>query len=341
MATFNLSLSNKTDINGKSEILIRACFSRSQIYRIKSNLFVEKKYFLKNKISIPRLETAERFDLLELEQKLRSLINFILDKYQDLDKSTISAQDFENIVRTFHKRNPKQQNQTSKQDNQTNKFFEIFQECMSRKKISDVRRKGYNVVFRMLKRFELYKKTTDKKFSLSFSNITTQLLYEIEDFFSNEINFYQNYPEIYNKELFDGLRLPTERSKNYTNNIFKILRAVILWCNRNGYTQNNPFANFKINEDVYGTPYYITIEERNNIYTTDFTKRPALAVQRDIFVFQCLIGCRVSDLYRLTKQNIIDGAIEYIARKTKEENPVTVRVPLVETAKEIIERYQR
>ena len=41
----------------------------------------------------------------------------------------------------------------------------------------------------------------------------------------------------------------------------------------------------------------------------------------------------------MTRANIINEAIEYIPRKTKEGNPVTVRVPLNSTAKEILSRY--
>ncbi|GHT28094.1 hypothetical protein AGMMS49574_01720 [Bacteroidia bacterium] len=41
----------------------------------------------------------------------------------------------------------------------------------------------------------------------------------------------------------------------------------------------------------------------------------------------------------MTYRNIIDGAIEYIPRKTKEDRAITVRVPLSKTASEIIERY--
>ena len=67
---------------------------------------------------------------------------------------------------------------------------------------------------------------------------------------------------------------------------------------------------------------------------------PQLEIQRDIFVFQSLIGCRVGDLYRMTKSNIVNGAIEYIPRKTKEGNPVTVRVPLNDKAKMILEKYK-
>ena len=62
-----------------------------------------------------------------------------------------------------------------------------------------------------------------------------------------------------------------------------------------------------------------------------------MAIQRDIFIFQTLIGCRVSDLYRMTKLNVVNEAIEYIPKKTKEGNPVTVRVPLNDKAKEILD----
>jgi hypothetical protein len=75
------------------------------------------------------------------------------------------------------------------------------------------------------------------------------------------------------------------------------------------------------------------------LYNTNLSQRPGLAPQRDIFVFQCLIGCRVADLYKFTKGNIINGAIEYIAGKTKDGNPITVRVPLNSIAQEILAKY--
>ena len=81
-------------------------------------------------------------------------------------------------------------------------------------------------------------------------------------------------------------------------------------------------------------------EERNQLYHTNLDHNPALAVQRDIFVFQCLIGCRVGDLYKLTKSNVINEGIKYIPRKTKDGRPVIVRVPLNSIAKEILAKYK-
>jgi integrase len=108
---------------------------------------------------------------------------------------------------------------------------------------------------------------------------------------------------------------------------------------RKKLTSINVIPKFNIDQDVYGTPYYISIAERNTLYNFDLSEKPQLAIQRDIFVFHCLIGCRVGDLLKLKKNSVIDNAVEYVPRKTKDGRPVTVRVPLNTTAKEIISRY--
>ena len=51
------------------------------------------------------------------------------------------------------------------------------------------------------------------------------------------------------------------------------------------------------------------------------------------------MGCRVGDLIQFEKGDVVDGVLEYIPHKTKGESPRTVRVPLNDTAKEIVARY--
>ncbi len=65
-----------------------------------------------------------------------------------------------------------------------------------------------------------------------------------------------------------------------------------------------------------------------------------LDTQRDIFVFQCLIGCRVGDLMQMTEKNITDGILEYIPHKTIGETGVTARIPLIDKALSLIEKYK-
>ena len=88
---------------------------------------------------------------------------------------------------------------------------------------------------------------------------------------------------------------------------------------------------------MYGDPFFLTLEERDKVYYADLSGMGATySVYRDIFMFQCLIGCRVSDLNRLTKANIVDGCVEYIPQKTKLEHANTVRVPLNQKALDIV-----
>ena len=141
-------------------------------------------------------------------------------------------------------------------------------------------------------------------------------------------------------ELF--VRLTHPRKRKFTLYIDDVdqIRTFFRWCYDNGLTQNRPFDKFHLDEPVYGTPVFITLEERDKLLDTDFTDDARLAMQRDIFVFQTLIGCRVSDLYALTRDNIINDAVEYIAGKTVDGNPRTIRVPLNSISRGILDKYR-
>jgi integrase len=211
---------------------------------------------------------------------------------------------------------------------------------LEKRKLSDVRKNNFRVVIRALQRYELYTRKTvegKKNFALSLDIITPEMLEDITSFFRRENEIRLEYPEIY--EQCPQYHEQKPRGQNTINDILTKIRTFFLWAVDNEKTTNNPFRKFAIEECVYGTPYYISVEERNRLYNTDLSHCPSLETQRDIFIFQCLIGCRVSDLYKFTKQNVINGAIEYIARKTKDGRPITVRVPLNAIAKEILAKY--
>lgn len=217
-------------------------------------------------------------------------------------------------------------------------FFEAYEEFVEKRKLSDWRVRAIRVVIRALRRYELYaRRTVDSRFVLDFDTVTPLVLRDFEEFLRNEHTFCGQYLDIY--EAVPESRTPQPRGQNTINGILTKLRTFFIWANDVGKTTNNPFRNYAVEECVYGTPYYITIDERNKIYRTNLARHPQLATQRDIFVFQCLIGCRVGDLYRLTRDNLIGGAVEYIPRKTKDGHPVTVRVPINRTAREILTRY--
>ena len=139
-------------------------------------------------------------------------------------------------------------------------------------------------------------------------------------------------------------RVIDARGHNILRERKKSLKAFFNWMYENGYTDNRPFDGIKIGSERYGTPYFLTLEERNVIADFDLSENPHLERQRDIFIFQCLTGCRVSDLLNLTADNIVkkDGVlcVEYIPQKTTKSKPVVVTVPLNERAKKLVAKYR-
>lgn len=220
-------------------------------------------------------------------------------------------------------------------------FEQLMDDFLLKHKLSEVRQKNFRVVKRALLRYELYVRATkrgQKSFVLDIDNVTPDTLQDIWDFFENEHKYYELYPAIYEK--VPEKRIPKPRGRNTLIDCFCRIRTFFLWCYEKKRTTNRPFDNFRIEECTYGTPVYITLEERDRLFEKDLSAHKQVEIQRDIFVFQSLIGCRVGDLYRMTKQNVINDAVEYIPRKTKEGNPVTVRVPLNDKAKAILEKYK-
>jgi integrase len=318
----------KTDKNKSANVRFRLRDGRQFQIFYKSEIFVfpdkwdEKQQKIKARCIIDEQQRKD-FDKAVSDRK-----NLIKDIYLRKGK-TLTSDILENeINRVLHPEKYEQPRQT---------FFDAFEECILKRDISDVRRNNFRVVKRILQRYELYRQGTQRNFMLSFDTFTSDTLGDVVTFLRQEHKLYETCPKLY--EQIPESRTPEPRGQNTINGILTKIRTFFIWAVDNEKTDNNPFRKFSIDECVYGTPYYITIEERNQLYRTDLSKRPALETQRDIFVFQCLIGCRISDLYKLAKQNVINGAIEYIARKTKDGRPVTVRVPLNSVAQEILAKY--
>ncbi len=297
-------------------------------YIINSDLWSDEKQSIKAKVLYNEVKRTE-FNKSVNERK--NLIADIYSKNVGKDDLTSEWLDIEIDKRLHPDKYGVGENQQT--------FFEIFEEFLENRKLSQVRKNNFRVIIRALKRFELYKTIRNlKAFELTLEAINVDTLHDIDKFLRNEHTFFNEYPEIY--EQVPETRTPQPRGQNTINDVFTKIRTFFLWAIDRGLTNNNPFKTFSIEECVYGTPIYITIEERNRLYKTNLKRHPKLAIQRDIFIFQCVIGCRVGDLYKMTRHNIIDGAIEYVAGKTKDNRPKTIRVPLNQIAQEILDRYK-
>lgn len=199
--------------------------------------------------------------------------------------------------------------------------------------ISESRVGKYHQVLRILKRYQLY-----KNIELDVDCVTSDTISGIEKYMMSEHLVFEKRPELFT-EVKDT-RIYKPRGKNTIIDRMQVISTFFKWCESNQYIQWNPFSKYKIETQVYGTPYYISIDERNKLYSTNLSRHPFYAMMRDIFVFQCVIGCRISDLYSFTQKNITDNCIQYVPRKTKDKTPKTVKVPLNSIAQEILAKYE-
>lgn len=186
-------------------------------------------------------------------------------------------------------------------------FFERFEQYKTDAPLSLGRKKHLGTTINKLKSFRP---------GTTFETIDSQYLTDFKNYLLGDCNL----------------------SSNTTICELRRLRAFWGWAIEKKWTNNLPFSSFEIGAESYGDPVYISIAERDKLFYADI-KDEHLARVRDIFVFQCLIGCRVGDLLKMTKANIVKGNIEYIAGKTKDNKPRVARVPLTEKAKAILAKY--
>lgn len=266
----------------------------------------------------------------------------IIDSCATSSEDTLTKDFLETLIDKFH--HPENYMKEEKVKEMT--FFDYFEMFIDIQK-SEWPRKHCLVLKHGLQRYELYRKFQKKRpYSLNVHTFDLEMLKDLEFFLRNEDKIALTYPQIYEMKLVDmpskrKTTKPVGKGSNSIVGMFKRLRGFFNWMNEKEYSRSQPFKEYTgTRTEVYGTPYYLTIAERDAIADFDFSANPALGVQRDIFIFQCLIGCRVSDLLEMTSTSIINGAIEYMPQKTKGKRPEVVRVPLNARAKTLVDKYE-
>ena len=327
MAKVTYVLAQGENSAGESQVNFRVYVSRESRVRVPSGIWVDRRRWgKKNDINIPNIPGEERDALLAKRAKLKELVDVI--------ETSVEAAD----------------------------LFSLTNEYLSTHKLSESRVKHFNVLVRTLKRYELYRKLSNRRFVLDVHTVSPTTLDDFGAFLMKEPEIFDEHPELYDEVPYARPKVrknlpvkrgpylnaagetvipgrPKERGMNYVSDMLIRLRSFYVWLNDNGHTSNDPFKQYKITEIVYGTPIYITTDERKQLAEADMGDDKQLETQRDIFVFQCMIGCRVSDLYKMTYANIIGDCIEYVPRKTRDDRVVTVSVPLIGAAKELIRKY--
>lgn len=357
MATITLRLSTKTDKQtNQHEILMRFRHGKVDQYA-KTNVFVHPDHWSNDtkSIKIPnaRLLTDEKKQLInDLQKKidrLNNIMSLVQSSFQAINKSNVEKDWLKSLIEDFNN-----QSQQADEPQSQKTIFEWFELFMESKKYKGGSAKAMRVVERALGRYQGYMRAKrDKSFTLDINAITKDTIIDFFEYFQNEFHLAEQDPKLYKNLLKDN---PTEitakhktakieeRGFNHIVNTKKKLKCFFNWLNKEGYSNNHPFDGIEIGSGNYGDPIILSIDERNKIGDFDLSATPHLERQRDVFIFQCLIGCRVGDLLKMTPDNVVDGEdglyIQYIPRKTKDKKTVTATVPLNERATALLAKYK-
>lgn len=364
MATIKRNLSTKIGPNGKSEILLRLTVRRGFQVRLKTGLFIEPDRFADGTFSRTRPGSETYTEVRMIEKRIIQIEQLVLDICLDEPEDKVTKDYLQERINNFlnpavekiDNSQPKPRRgrpiknvveRTEAKEIKEPEFFEVLEHFIATRPASTWRKKRYEVLMRALQRFEMYRKIRRiKTYKLTLRGFSVDDINDFEKFLRSEEELYEKYPKIYEKHPCDTRKVrkkakPLPKGDNTIINMFACLRYFFRDCIEQKLMDEQPFTKYKGNTtERYGTPYYITLEERDIIAAHDFSGNPSLETQRDIFIFHTLIGCRVSDLYRLTYKDIINGAIEYIASKTLKDRASTIRVPLNQRGLDLIAKYK-
>ena len=313
-----------------------------------------------------RLETPEVKYHRQQVERLDKMMKYILDRYAEEVADELSNDWLTETVERFN--HPEKFR--TKASNMT--IYDLIELYVTRRQLVETNARVYRVLSRTIGRYEGFVRASDsnrKKYTFSIDGITREDIEDFSDYLRNEKALSEQYPKLFEKLIKDnpacdkkGKNVIQERGDNYIIKVRAHMKSIFLFALEEGLTKNRPFDGVKIGTPRNGTPYYITIAERNLIADTDLEakwaglseeerelarqrlKRTSLKTvleQRDIFVFHCFVGCRVGDLLRLTDSNVNDNVLIYTPHKTKDgEEAMQARVPLHPKAQALIEKYR-
>lgn len=362
MAKIYLKLSKRVQQKTQmSEIIIRLRNGNDYDLLVKSGIFITADNFKDGELVVNRRKVGNDVKYHEeMKDRLDGLEKHILNSVKGMDKEYVTKLWLADLVDRFI--HPEKY--ISKEVVKKQTFYELAEVYLAQKQFSYDHTKGFRVLIRAVARYEGFRRyfdatveerrnlasllTNEDKFIFDPDTLTNDDIEDFRDYLRNEKNLSEEYKRLfklmldnYPANIKSGYHEIEGRGENAVIKLMKKLKAFFGWLYETGKTTNRPFDRVKIGTEKYGTPYYITIDERNTIADAPMPTKH-LETQRDIFIFHCFVGCRVSDLMKLAERNIVDGILEYTPHKTKDEGepPVTAKVPLHEKAVALIEKYK-
>ena len=117
------------------------------------------------------------------------------------------------------------------------------------------------------------------------------------------------------------------------------LKTIVSKAHYNGLTPRNPFAQYRVNQNIKERQY-LTEDEIKAVMTHEFADKK-LAYIRDLFVFASFTALSFVDIKELTTDHIVEINGEKWILSKRHKTKVNFQVKLLDIPLQIIKRYER
>jgi site-specific recombinase XerD len=117
------------------------------------------------------------------------------------------------------------------------------------------------------------------------------------------------------------------------------LKTIVAKAHYNGLTPSNPFAQYRVNQNIKERQY-LTEDEIKAVMTHEFADKK-LAYIRDLFVFASFTALSFVDIKELTTDDIVEINGEKWILSKRHKTKVNFQVKLLDIPLQIIKRYER
>jgi integrase len=162
-----------------------------------------------------------------------------------------------------------------------------------------------------------------------------KLLNDFENNRKKKIHFNQINKSFYNAFIEYCVSEKSHSANTLRRNV-GLLKTYLYWALDNGHTYKTDFQKFKAPKAQQTDEVALTLDQVKEVFEYDLSNTPKLERVRDLFVFGCATGMRISNYSNVEKKDIHNGLIKVRDKKNTDK---TLEIPLNDFSQLILKKY--
>jgi len=198
----------------------------------------------------------------------------------------------------------------------SSKFFDVYDIFITEKKNDYTEGANSDTT---IKRYEYNKK----------------LLVDFQDNRNKKIHFNQINKSFYNSFIEYCITVKSHSANTLRRNV-GLFKTFLYWSLENGHTYKTDFQKFKAPKAQETDEVALTFDQVKEVFEYDLSQNPKLERVRDLFIFGCATGMRISNYSKVEKKDIHNGLIKVRDKKNTDK---ALEIPLNDFSQLILKKY--